>query len=286
MKTDGLFTIKRCYISFQKYGHPITIAASGDWHCDTIGHSKGKFVEYLKKCQDKQAWLLGLGDYLDLMSSNERIGHSKTEYHETTKNTFDKFVEARVEELAKLIKKYFKDRIIGLVGGNHYFNTSYGVSSDQLLCQKLGCHYLGVNSLVKLVFKYQSSNASNQLIFCVHHGKLGRTPGASLNKLKDMANYFDADAILQGHNHDRQVDYINRLGVSSQDKLIDRRILLARTGTFLRNYMNNHASYAVDAAYPPGDIGGVFINITPIRKEKSESGKKIDARWLEIEATI
>lgn len=286
MKTTGLFTIRKYYISFHKYGKPITISATGDWHYDTEGHTREKFIEYLKKSSQKNAWLLGLGDYLDLMSSSERIGLDKTETHDTTKKSFDKFVEARVDELAKLIKKYFGNRIIGLVGGNHYFNLSYGITSDQLLCQKLGCDFLGVNSLVKVVFKYQSSNASNELVFCLHHGKSGMTPGSSINKLKEMANSFDADIILQGHNHDRQIDYINRLGVSTQDKLVDRKILLARTGSFLRNYIDNHVSYAVDAGYPPGDIGGVYINITPTREEKQVNGKREDNRWLEIEATI
>ena len=108
----------------------------------------------------------------------------------------------------------------------HYYNLSYGITSDQLLCQKLGCDYLGVNSLVKLVFNYQSSNSSSEYIICLHHGKTGNTPGSSINKLKEMANSFEADAIFQGHNHDRQIDYINRLGISRQDKLIDKKILL------------------------------------------------------------
>jgi hypothetical protein len=50
--------------------------------------------------------------------------------------------------------------------------------------------------------------------------------------------------------------------------------------------MNNHASYAVDAAYSPGDIGGVYINITPTRKILSEGKLQIDNRYLEVEATI
>lgn len=286
MKTDGIFTIKKFYISFQKYGEPITISATGDWHCDTVGHSKETFIEYLKRSRDKNAWLVGLGDYLDIMSSSERIGHNKTEYHDTTIKSFDKFIESRVDELSSLVKKYFGNRIIGLIGGNHNYNLSYGINSDQLLCQKLGCNYLGVNSLVKLVFKYQSSNASNELVMCLHHGKGGLTPGSSINKLKEMANSFDADIILQGHNHDRQIDYINRIGVSRQDKLVDRKILLARTGSFLRNYINGHSSYAVDAGYPPGDIGGVYITVTPNRIDLIKNKKRTDKRWLEIEATI
>lgn len=286
MKTDGLFTIRKCYIPFQKFNKPITISATGDWHYDTVGHSKKQFLEYLKRSKSKNAWLLGLGDYIDLMSSSERLYFDKQDCHETTKKTFDQFVETRVDEIAKLIRKYFGTRIIGLVGGNHYFNLSYNMTSDQLLCQKLGCMYLGVNSIIRVIFKYQSSNFSNELVFCVHHGKPGRTPGASLNKLKEMANSFDADVILQGHNHDRQIDYINRIGVTSQDKLRDRKILLARTGTFLRSYMNNQSSYAVDAAYPPGDIGGVYINITPKRFYPQKGKDRVDYRWLEIEATI
>jgi predicted phosphodiesterase len=288
MKCDGLFTIRKFYISFQKFNQPITISASGDWHYDTKGHTKEKFIEYLKKSSDKGAWLLGLGDYLDLMSSSERLGYNKSEYHETTQITFDRVVEASVEELARLIKKYFGTRIIGLVGGNHYFNLSYNITSDQLLCQKLKCDYLGTNSLFRLIFKYHKSNYSADLVFCVHHGLTGKTPSSSIGRLKEMANNFDADVILMGHNHDRQLDYVNRLGISNQDKLYDRKILLARTGSFLKSYIPNQKSYGVDAGYPPGDIGGVFINITPVRKhiKCKANNQDDDIRFLNIEATI
>ena len=94
MKTDGLFTIKKVYIPFQKFNKPITISATGDWHYDTVGHSKKHFIEYLKRSKDRKAWLIGLGDYIDLMSSSERMYFDKGDAHETTKLTFDKFVEA------------------------------------------------------------------------------------------------------------------------------------------------------------------------------------------------
>jgi hypothetical protein len=289
MKTDGIFTTHHFNIKFQKYGVPIYFMATGDWHVGSTAHDGKKFIEYLEEAKRLGAFLVGTGDYIDLMSTSERFGYSQVQFHEQTRNSFDKFVVARVTELSKVIKKYFGNRIIGLGGGNHYYTLSYGLTSDELLCQMLECKYLGVNSLTRVIFDYdKSSNSSLKADICIHHGLSGgRTPGTSINKLNEMANNFDADIFLQGHDHNRVIDYKNRLGLSANGKFVNRRLLLARTGTFLKTYEVNKPSYGVDALYPPSDLGGVKISITPHRTHPFISKtKRQDMRWLETEATI
>ena len=288
MKTDGIFTTQIVNIKFEEYGVPINLSATGDWHCGSTSHDRGSFIEYLEEAKSLNAYLIGTGDYIDLMSTSERHNYLQVEFHDQTRNSFDEFVIARVTELAELIKKYYGNRIIGLAGGNHYYTTSYGLSSDQLLCQLLGCRYLGVNSLTRIVFDYdKSTNASLKADVCIHHGLSGgRTCGTSINKLQQIANNFNADILLMGHDHNRVIDYINRLEMSYNGKFVNRRMLLARTGSFLKAYEPNRPSYAVDALYPPADIGGVKIAITPHRTHKSVNGKRVDNRWLHTEATI
>lgn len=289
MRTDGLFKVNKFKIMFNNYGEKINLSATGDWHFGCSNHDSKKFIEFLEDAKEKNAYLIGTGDYIDLLSSSERRGFINADMHDQTTETFDQLVYNKVKALADLIKKYYGNRIIGLGGGNHYHNLSYGKTSDQLLCEMLGCEYLGVNSITRLTYQYKSNKTNTfKLDICVHHGLSGgRTAAASINKLQMMANSFDADIMLQGHDHNRCVDYINRIGLSDNGVLINKRILLGRTGSFLKSYQPGKSSYAVEALYAPGDLGGINITITPKRTiTKNSAGKVEDIKWLDIEATI
>lgn len=283
MKTDGIFSTYLYEIPVKSYGQPIYLGATGDWHYNSENCDKEKLKNFLLELKSKNGYLIGTGDYLDSVSSSERKALRKIEIHDQTQIAIQKLFESHVIELSGLLKGI---KVIALAGGNHYFEFPSGITSDQLLCQKIGCQYLGVNSIVRLIFRKDKTHAI-KLDVCIHHGigGGGRRVGTSLNKLQDMAGFFDCDIYLQGHNHDRSIDYINRLGLSSNHRLENKKMLLARTGSFLKSYEEGRASYAVAAMYPPADLGGVMIKLTPMKKWIDRKNNK-DARWVDIEATI
>lgn len=286
MKTDGIFTTHTVEIKFDKYNSPIDLNVFGDIHWNSEQCDRNKFKEWCKevKSRRRKQIYLGMGDYLDSISTSERHSLTCSSLHESTNQRIEKAIQKDLDEFIKQIS-FMKGSIIGVIGGNHFYNFSYGMSSDQLIAKGLGCKYLGVNSIIRILFLYNKGCGVHKFDICAHHGLGGgRTIGASMNKLQNMANSFDVDAILMGHDHNRAIDYINRIGLNDKCKLVNRRILIARTGTFLKCFEENKPSYAVDAAYPPSDLGALKITLTPCRKQEDRG--TVDSRWIDIEATI
>lgn len=288
MKTDGKFILNTVPIIL-KSNNPIWIAATGDWHKYAPQHDAKKFTEFLKEAKQLKAYLLGLGDYYDLMSTSERSVITKSDLHDSTRKDLDAIVKSRVEETAQELKQYFGDRIIGMSGGNHFYQFLSGITCDEYLAMQLNTKYLGTCSITRLCFRSAKTTRMTKYDICTHHGQTGgRTCGSSINKLQQMANNFDVDCILQGHDHNRSVDYINRLKISNGGFFVNKKILLARTGSFLKSFEPGESSYAVDAAYAPGDLGGLFIKLTPVLEYKvhPETKKRTECYYINSEVVL
>lgn len=290
MKTTGIFTTHVFEIPFNQYNKPIYVNPFGDIHHNSPSCDKDKFFEWCEeKKRLKNQYFLGIGDYLDSLSTSERRAYASAAMHDSSNERIERAFEEDTKDFIKIIS-FMKDKMIGMVGGNHYYTFPSGINTDQMICQSLGCRFLGVNALIRLILRYDKTHA-HKIDICVHHGEGGgKTVGASMNKLQTMANSFDSDIVLQGHDHNRAVDFINRLGLTDggrgQIKLMNRRILLGRTGSFLKGYVEGKPSYVVDAALPPSDLGTITIQLTPRREWSTQKGKRVDTRWVDINASL
>jgi len=233
-----------------------------------------------------------MGDYFDLFSTSERNIINNPSLHDSTAKTLDALYEKEVSRLAKEIS-FMKGRLIGLLGGNHYAKFSSGITTDHMLAHLLGTKYLGVNSYIRLSFRQGTKHATSlSLDIWAHHGLGGgRTVGASINKVEKMAEIAEADIFLMGHDHHKEVSPKIRfrlVGAGENVRLLKRKIILARTGCFLKGYVEGESSYAVDAAYNPNDVGVVKIEMTPRRSEKGfdEAGNRQDRMWVDLHGSI
>jgi len=88
-----------------------------------------------------------------------------------------------------------------------------------------------------------------------------------------------------GHDHKKSVSLHSRLelrGGNGQLRLHDRKILIARTGSFLKGYEDGRPSYIVDKALRPSDLGTIKIELTPRR---NQIGKE-DETYIDLHASI
>lgn len=276
MKTDGIFTTKVVEVPFKKYNEPITLWASGDWHYNSPNCDKEKFDEFIEEAQGD--YLVGLGDYLDSISTSERKAFRAMSLHDSTVRTLEELYRSHVDDVASKLKGI---KVLGLCGGNHFYEFPTGVTTDHLLCEKLKAKYLGVNCLLRLILRYDKKHA-HVVDIVMHHGKSGTTLGSGITQLVKMANNFHCHIVLQGHNHQIEAGYKNRLCLTSNHILENRKILLGRTGSFLKAYEDGNPSYAVDAGYDPASLGALKILITP-RRDKAN---KQDKRWVDIKAVL
>jgi predicted phosphodiesterase len=211
-----------------------------------------------------------MGDYDDLASGSERKAMTifLNQAHDDTVKTIDELFKERTKKFYEEIK-FMKGKIIGLIEGNHHGELTTGITTTQLLAEHLGCKYLGVSSLIRLSFRMANRNSSRAKIdIWAHHGRgASRATGGSLNSVEQMAMVGEADIFLMGHDHRKSVALRNKICLTSGEKLdiTHKKILMGRTGSFLRGYVPGEPSYVAQAMLTPTDLGVIKIELTPKR---------------------
>ena len=285
MKTSGLFTFTKYTIDFKNYGDEITLVPFGDIHRSAPLCHEEKWAEWTEYHKGKKnTYFLGMGDYDDMASASERAVLSNRALHDSTIDTIDGLYRSHVDRLCKEIG-WMGDKLIGLIEGNHYGELSTGITTTELMCEKLKCKHLGVSSFIRLILKHDKHH-TNAVDIWGHHGLGGgRTAGASINKLENMIKAANADIYLMGHDHKKHIAMQSRLRLSDSRaglSLENRKLVMARTGGFLKGYVNEQSSYIADKAYSPVDMGTVTITMTP----KRVGELKVDKRWVELNASL
>lgn len=192
MISDSIFTVHRFAINVEKLNEPIYLIPFGDMHrfaplCDVE-----KWFDFLKWAKTKpNSFYLGMGDYDDLASFSERKALLQACLHESTQMTLDELFTSRVNRLYDEIS-FMQGRLIGLIEGNHHGILQSGMTTTQMMCDKLKTKYLGVSSFIRLSFAYGHKRASVDI--WAHHGKgASRLLGSSLNTVEQMEAIADAD---------------------------------------------------------------------------------------------
>ena len=165
------------------------------------------------------------------------------------------------------------------------------MTSTQYLCQKLDCKYLSATAFIRISFKYKHGNRKSKIDIFAHHGKgASRLVGGSLNTVQQMAECAEADVYLMGHDHKKSLGMSSRLRLTDGSTGVDvaeRKVLYARTGSFLKGYDIDKPSYVAKALMNPSDLGTVKIELTPKHKKKTVDGRLIsDKVVIDIHGSI
>ncbi len=286
MQTTGIFQIHKFEIPFEKYGEPIYLIPFGDVHRSSPLCHLEKWREFLEWARrKKRVYFLGMGDYDDLASASERDILGEKKLHESTQKTIQQLYLDNTKRFYKEIS-FMRDRVVGLVEGNHYGMFPNGATTTQKLAEFLGCQYLGVSAFIRLIFKHTGrGNTTNSIDIWAHHGKgAARLIGGSLNRVQQMMEAAEASIYLMGHDHKKSVGLVTRLSLRGQNglRLHHDKKLFARTGSFLKGYESGEASYIADSAMNPTDLGVIKIELTPRREQRGD----VDFSYIDIHASI
>ena len=153
-----------------------------------------------------------------------------------------------------------KDKILGIVSGNHEdrISKSVGVDMTQLLATELGIPqlYSDTSALIFLRFSGRKDNKQHKMTYSIYvnhgHGG-GRRPGGKVNALADFGSIIDADCYIVGHTHlpatfkDRAFHIIPHQG-----KAILRERLFVNTASALSytGYGNRQGYQPASNSYP------------------------------------
>ena len=293
--SESLFTTHRYEIPFSKYNEPIYLIPVGDIHRHAPLCDVARWLEFLRWAKSKpRAYFLGMGDYDDMASESERRTLYHHTLHESTAKTIEnmqrRFVSAMAHEMS-----FMKGRVIGLLEGNHYAKFPNGTTSTQLMCTALDTTYLGYSSFIRLVFVDQSKGKRRAAIdIWAHHGQGGggKLLGGSVNSVQHMAEIAEADIYLSGHDHKKWAALKSKLTLTDGGRgvirLKHKKILLGRTGSFLKGYEPGEESYVARAGMSPTDLGVIKIELTPKRIQTStgKGNPREDRFHVDIHASI
>lgn len=283
MKTSGLFTTHSFRIPI-KVNKPVRIVFFGDVHRDSPNHAKRKWQEFLEYARGlKDAYFLGMGDYVDSASTSERQCLANSAFHESTLQQIEDLAEDKVKLLAKELS-FMQGRLIGLINGNHYFSFPSGVNTDQKLAGLLRTKYLGVCSFIRIYFDSCGRYASRDIF--AHHGMgASRMIGGSLNRVAQMLEGAEADWVVMGHDHKKgAVPGTPRLRLSHSSrsglKVEQRESWIIRSGSYLASYEDGVTNYNVDACRTPASLGHVELLITPHDTPNRATAPELEVRAL------
>lgn len=276
---EDIFTVQTYTQSFDNLVDTHYLLPFGDVH---VGNPNCHTELWQDWCdwaeKKKRAMFIGMGDYQEWFSDSERNGMNSVRLHQSSKKTLDDFAKDSVQKLYKQIK-FMKNKLIGLMEGNHHYLFENGMTSTQYLCQLLGCKYLGATALTRITFSY-SKSVKNPWTASVdvfsHHGKgASRLVGGSLNTVQQMAECSEANIYLMGHDHKKSIGMSSKLGLTGGSggvRLREKKILYGRTGSFLKGYEPEVGSYVSKALLNPSDLGTIKIELTPKQKRKFRDG--------------
>ena len=232
---------------------------------------------------------IGMGDFIEWFSDSERRGVESINLHQSSKKTMDDFAKDMCDQFYKQIS-FMKGKCIGMLEGNHFYQFQNGMTSTQYLCQKLECPYLSATAFVRISFKDKWNKTACVDVFA-HHGKgASRLVGGSLNTVQQMAECAIADIYLMGHDHKKSIGMSSKLTLTDGRtglNVKEKKMLYARTGSFLKGYEEGKESYVAKALLNPTDLGSIKIELTPKRKITYSSGKRAtDQMSIDIHASL
>lgn len=227
-------------------------------------------------------YFIGMGDYIDFASPSNRSRLKSANLYDTATAFIDDAVHHLNHELFEKVLKPTKGRWLGLLQGHHFHKYETGKTSDMELCEWLEAPFLGTCAYRRIMLTDKNNHRIPWTIWC-HHGQGGGiTAGAPLLKLERMANYWDADVFLIGHQSKLVSAPIERIypvwDGHGLPRLQHRKILLACTGSFSRGYIPHQhqggvpqGDYVEQKMLTPVALGGIKVTFSwQVRRHNGE----------------
>ena len=253
----------------------VLVMPIGDLQLGSDGVDLDRFKKHIAWGIKHNAYYLGMGDYIDLLSPSNRAKWKSAGLYDSVQTAMAGKAADLTEEFLDLVHGT-EGRWLGLHHGHHYFEFDDGTTSDTRIAKALGTSYLGTCGFTRLKFKPKTNHRAVTCTIWSHHGTgNGIMPHSPLNKLYHIMDSFEADVYLIGHQTKKPVVKMPRIymGENYPYKLINKNKVLAGTGGFTKGYELNskhhsgayvHGSYVEQGMMTPVSLGGIVLKIRPV----------------------
>lgn len=272
----------------------LVVAPLGDiqWNGDRKEIAYDALRAHIDRAIDREAWFLGMGDYIDFMSpSNRQRLDGAALYDGAIKS-----IDARALELTHQVAEILaptKGRWLGLLSGHHFAQLRSGDTTDMRLASMLEAPFLGTSAFVGVRLQGGGSKGGYIATFSIwcHHGMGSGKAHAPILKLENLSPYWDADVFLIGHMTKvaaAPIERIRPLYDAAPPRLKHKKIILAGTGGWSKGYMEGardglvaRGNYVEQKMLNPVCLGAPLIELS-VRLGPSSSGAPRSARGQRV----
>lgn len=241
--------------------------------------AEGCDTEKLKRDIDwgmsHNAYFLGMGEYLDIMSPSNRQKVKSIALYDSAEDLIEEATRDKIGDFLKIVRGTEK-RWIGILEGHHYYEFRDGHTTDTIIAQWLEAPFLGTCAFIRL--RFATSDGLSRVtctIWCHHGAGGGQKSSAPLNKLENIMPYFDADVYLMGHQHKKVGAPIDQVYMTRKrpHKIQYRTKIIACTGGYLIGYMQGvsqgrkypRGGYVERRMLSPVSLGCILLYIRPVK---------------------
>jgi len=249
---------------------------------------KGLLERWVKTVkEDPNAVALLMGDVLDLARTRFRNHVRGYTADRNSQEGFDDYSSQLVEEVGNILMPV-REKLIGNICGNHYWEDVQGVNSEQRIADFLDIPYLGPFGVARIDFvtattaNKSGSKARGNVTIVAHHKSssgVASTVGSEANRLEKFGKKWDANIICLGHTHRAAVfenDAVWGISTKGSPTPFLKPKLLMACGTLMDGInlegeiakKNRHLPhYAEEAGLTPMVAGWPVANITIKRND-------------------
>ena len=243
----------------------IEILPLSDLHVGDPSFDRECFMKYVKYIADApNRYVLLNGDLL-----NNATKSSVSDIYEEVLNPRD-----QIKETCVLLTP-IKDRILGIISGNHERRTDkeVGISPIEILADKLGVLYCGIEVLLKIrLGRNRMGRSTFYTLYATHGWGGGRTKGAKANNLERLKNIVMCDVYCLAHVHE-MISFPSMIYVPERqcDVVTERTMWFVNSGSYLKR----GSGYAAAKGYPPTVLGCPIIELSGTERKVSVSMGRI-----------
>lgn len=240
-----------------------------DIHWDNPHCRRDLLTQHLEQAKEAKAGILIFGDLFCAMQGKYDPRGSKAGIR--PEHNVPNYLDAIVNDAIEYFLPY-KEQLLFVSPGNHETNILKRQETDIIgrFCQGIGCIAGAYAGWVKISVK--RGNSSRIINISYHHGYGGGGPVTKdVIQASRKAVYLpDADIVVSGHTHDRNIFPIARVHLQQSGKQVISEQIHLKLGTYKDEYTEG-AGWAVEKGLPPKPLGGVWLHIDNVRKGDSES---------------
>ena len=214
-------------------GRPVKLYPIADVHLGAKEADVRGFEKFLKRIESEtDSYIVLVGDLINNATRNS----VSSVYDETLPPS------AQCDLVVELLEPV-KDRILGVVSGNHELRSVKDTDLDptRFICERLGIGDLHRQNFAFLRISLEKGNVSDSYAIYMTHGK-----SAAKQKKFAQSAIEGVDAIITGHVHDGNIQKHSRIILSQQNAIKVKSIVSITAASWLK-----YGGYAARGQFLP-----------------------------------